>query len=86
MLQNFIFIPIDIFLEKLHNRGIERVMEMWSKELQILDRNTVKYMIDELQEKLDDANATIANKDATITDLQSTIVKLQEKLSKYESQ
>lgn len=134
MLQNFIFIPIDIFLEKLHNRGIEseldawltflgcdepkyiielitkypgfksmysdlydlcqnieRVMEMWSKELQILDRNTVKYMIDELQEQLDDANATIANmgssladKDATITNLQSTIVELQEKLSKYE--
>ena len=129
MLQNFIFIPIDIFLEKLHNIGIEseldawltflgcdepkyiielitkypsfksmysdlydlcqnieRVMEMWSKELQILDRNTVKYMIDELQEKLDDANATIANQDATITDLQSSIAELQKKLSKYESQ
>ncbi len=71
MLQNFLFIPIDIFLEKLHNRCIERVMEMWSKELQILDRNTVKYMIDELQEQLDDANATIAE--------------LQKKLSKYES-
>ena len=120
MLQNFIFIPIDIFLEKLHNIGIEseldawltflgcdepkyiielitkypsfksmysdlydlcqnieRVMEMWSKELQILDRNTVKYMIDELQEKLDDANATIADKDATIAELEK-------KLSKYE--
>ena len=78
MLQNFIFIPIDIFLEKLHNRGIERVMEMWSKELQILDRNTVKYMIDELQEQLDDANATIADKNAIIAELQK-------KLSKYES-
>ncbi len=120
MLQNFIFIPIDIFLNKLHNKGIEseldawltllgcdepeyiielitnypgfksmysdlynlcqnieRVMEMWSKELQILDRNTVKYMIDELQEKLDDANATIADKDATIAELEK-------KLSKYE--
>ena len=121
MLQNFIFIPIDIFLEKFHNRGIEseldawltylgcdepeyiiqmitlypefmplysdlyelcqnieRVMEMWSKELQILDRNTVKYMIDELQEQLDDANATIADKNAIIAELQK-------KLSKYES-
>ncbi len=130
MLQNFIFIPIDIFLEKLHNIGIEseldawltflgcdepkyiielitkypsfksmysdlydlcqnieRVMEMWSKELQILDRNTVKYMIDELQEKLDDAiaslaetkdaladkDATIANKDATIANMGSSL-------------
>ena len=26
---------------------------MFSKELQILDRNTVKYMIDEMQEELD---------------------------------
>ncbi|MBP3781646.1 MAG: hypothetical protein J6I68_00185 [Butyrivibrio sp.] len=85
MLQNFIFIPIDIILEKLHNRGIERVMEMWSKELQILDRNTVKYMIDELQEQLDDANATIADKDATIADKDATIAELQKKLSKYES-
>ena len=123
MLQNFIFIPIDIFLEKLHNIGIEseldawltflgcdepkyiielitkypgfkymysdlydlcqnieRVMEMWSKELQILDRNTVKYMIDELQEKLDDAIASLAetkdalaDKDATIADMGSSL-------------
>jgi hypothetical protein len=51
--------------------NVEEVMNMFSKELQILDRNTVKYMIDELQEQLDDANATIAE--------------LQKKLSKYES-
>ena len=97
MLQNFIFVPIDIFLEKLHNKGIEnefdawltflgcdepehiikllddypyfkplyndlynmclnteRMINMFSKELQILDRNTVKYMIDELQDELDE--------------------------------
>ena len=66
-------------------QNIERVMEMWSKELQILDRNTVKYMIDELQEQLDDANATIADKDANIADKNATIAELQKKLSKYES-
>ena len=96
MLQNNIFIPVDIFMEKLHNEGIqdeldawltflgcdepeyivelinkypifkemyadlynmclnvEGVMNMFSKELQILDQNTVKYMIDEMQEELD---------------------------------
>ena len=96
MLQNIIFIPVDIFMEKLHNEGIqdeldawltflgcdepeyivelinkypifkemyadlynmclnvEGVMNMFSKELQILDQNTVKYMIDEMQEELD---------------------------------
>lgn len=31
-------------------RNAERVMEMFSKELQELDRNTVQYMIDEMQD------------------------------------
>ena len=111
MLQNFIFIPVDIFLENLHNNGIrddldawltflgcdepeyiidlieeypyfkrlyedlytmclntERVMDMFSKELQILDRNTVSYMIDEMQAEIDKANAIIADKDAELAD------------------
>lgn len=33
-------------------RNIEGVMEMFSKELQELDRNTAQLMIDEMQEKL----------------------------------
>ena len=33
-------------------RNIEGVMEMFSKELQELDRNTVQLMIDEMQEDL----------------------------------
>ncbi len=96
MLQNYIFIPVDIFLEKLHNNGVEteldalltflgcdepgyiielvqkypefepmykdlynmclnteRMVNMFSEELKILDRNTVQLMIDELQAKLD---------------------------------
>ena len=32
-------------------RNIEQVMGMFSKELYELDRNTVRYMIDELQEE-----------------------------------
>lgn len=96
LLENIIFVNVDIFLNKLHNdgintkleawltflgcdepayivelitkypefkplyshlydmcRNIEGVMNMFSKELQLMDRNTVKYMIDEYQEKLD---------------------------------
>lgn len=34
-------------------RNIERVMEMFSKELYELDRNTVQYMIDEMQDTID---------------------------------
>lgn len=34
-------------------RNVERVMEMFSKELYELDRNTVQYMIDEMQDTID---------------------------------
>lgn len=33
--------------------NMERVMEMFSKELLELDRNTVRYMIDEMQATID---------------------------------
>lgn len=33
--------------------NMERVMNMFSEELRILDRNTVKYMIDEQQQEID---------------------------------
>ena len=32
-------------------RNTEKVMNMFSKELRELDRNTVQYMIDEMQEE-----------------------------------
>ena len=102
MLQNVVFIPIDIFLGKLHNEGInsefeawltflgcdepqyiielinkypffkdmyqdlydmclnvERVINMFSKELQELDHNTVIYMMDEYQEQLNDIKSQL---------------------------
>lgn len=34
-------------------QNVERVMEMFSKELQKLDRNTAQYMIDEMQDVID---------------------------------
>ena len=95
LLQNFLFIPLDIFKANIQNKNIsskldawlaflcmdepewiftvieaypefeamyrqiyemclnvERVMEMFSKELQELDRNTVHYMIDEMQNEI----------------------------------
>lgn len=33
-------------------RNTEKVMELYSEELKILDRNTVQLMIDEMQEEL----------------------------------
>lgn len=39
--------------------NIEKVMEMYSKELAELDRNTTLYMIDELQNELDNVKAAL---------------------------
>ena len=40
-------------------RNVERVMGMFSKELQELDRNTVQYMIDDMQEEINKQSDTI---------------------------
>jgi UDP-N-acetylmuramate-alanine ligase len=37
--------------------NMERMMEMFSKELAILDRNTVKLMIDEMEEEVVEAKS-----------------------------
>ena len=121
MLQNYIFVPVDIFLQKLHNKGIEneldawltflgcdepeyivklieiypyfksfyediynmclnteRVINMFSEELQILDRNTVKYMIDELQEELDETKDQLVAAKDTIAALEAEINRLKD--------
>ena len=49
-------------------------MQMYSKELQELDSNTVQYMIDEMQE-------TINQKDNLIAELQSQLQEMQKHLS-----
>ncbi|MDE6847472.1 MAG: hypothetical protein K2J99_17130, partial [Lachnospiraceae bacterium] len=50
--------------------NVERVMEMFSKELYELDRNTVQYMIDEMQDTIDAQKDTIEAQNQTITGLQ----------------
>ena len=81
-------------------RNTERMMTMFfSEELKILDDNTVKYMIDQLEEevkeqkaKLSEKDATIAEKDgllsekdATIANKDSEIAKLRAELEKYKN-
>ena len=116
LLQEFIFIPIDIYFKFHHNKGIrnkleawltflgnddpeiimdlieqypkfrkmyeevyelclntERVMEMFSKELQELDKNTVQYMIDDMQDTIDEQKKQLASKDETIDEQKVTI-------------
>ena len=40
-------------------RNIEEVMDMFSEELYELDKNTVQYMIDEMQDTIDEQKDTI---------------------------
>ena len=112
MLQEYIFITLDIFQILMQNRTIqndleswlmflstddpqcimdliqaypyfqelyndiyticcntERVMEMFSEELKILDDNTVQYMIDVMQEKIDSQAKQISDDEQTISAL-----------------
>ena len=39
-------------------RNIEEVMDMFSEELYELDKNTVQYMIDEMQDTIDEQKET----------------------------
>ena len=137
MLQNFIFIPVDIFLENLHNNGIRSDMDAWltflgcdepkyisellethpdfksmyhdlygicrntermmtmffSEELKILDDNTVKYMMDQLEEEvkeqkaeITEKNIEIAEKNVEIAEKDAEIAELKAKLAEYQAQ
>ena len=102
MLQNYIFVPLDIFRKTMEYKGIsnkldawlaflsmnspemimelsskypefkamyehvynicqnvEKVMSMYSEELKILDQNTVRYMVDQMQEEIDSQRAQL---------------------------
>ncbi len=47
-------------------RNVEKVMGLFSKELQILDKNTVQYMIDQMQDTIDEQQSTIQEQQNTI--------------------
>ena len=54
--------------------GKERkVMEMFSQELRELDRNTVQYMMDEMQAEIDRKRETIGQQQSTIDQQKDTI-------------
>ena len=42
-------------------RNVEKVMGLFSKELQILDKNTVQYMIDQMQDTIDENRVLFRN-------------------------
>ena len=47
-------------------RNVENIMGFFSEELREMDRNTVRYMIDELQKEVDTQKALLEEKDAAL--------------------
>ena len=60
----------------------ERLMEMFSKELLELDRNTVKYMIDEMQDEIDSQKQQLKEKDEQLQEKDTKIAELEAYIKK----
>ncbi len=67
-------------------RNLERVMEMYSKELQELDRNTVQYMIDEMQETINRKDAVIEEQSEQLTQKDAQLAQYKKMLEEKERQ
>ncbi len=119
MLQNYYFIPLDIFRQIYENKDIhtdleawiffltfdtperimklietkpyfkecyddlyklaestEKVMNMFSEELYELDKGTVQYMIDEMQETIDSQRAQLADKDSQLAEQEAQLAEM----------
>ncbi len=62
-------------------QNTERVMEMFSEELRILDRNTVRYMIEEQQKEIDSQREALASREAEIDSQREEIASQREALA-----
>ena len=70
-------------------RNVEKVMEMYSKELLEMDRNTVQYMIDEMQEEINQKDAQLEKVNAQLEqerqEYQKTLEKMQQKIRNFKN-
>ena len=66
--------------------NVEKVMEMFSKELQLLDQNTVQYMIDEMQDTIDYLQQNNNKQEDTINLLQQSNIEQQNKINSLEQE
>ena len=62
-------------------RNVENVIGFFSEELREMDRNTVRYMIDELQKEVDTQKTLLEEKDTVIAEKDAIIANLQAKLA-----
>ena len=55
-------------------RNMENIMGIFSEELLQMDRNTVQYMIDEMQETIDRQKEALAEKDEALAEKENALV------------
>ena len=67
-------------------RNTEKVMNMFSKELKELDRNTVQYMIDEMQEEIDGMRRELSDKDIVLKEKNHELDKRDEEIARLKQQ
>ena len=63
--------------------NVEKVMDMFSKELKELDQNTVQLMIEEMQEDLDAKDVEIETQKKELESKDNRIRELEEKLKVF---
>ncbi len=66
-------------------QNVEKVMEMFSEELRIMDKNTVKYMIEEQQQELDKKDAQIEEQRIKLQQKDAEIEALRKEIEKIKS-
>ena len=62
-------------------QNMEQVMHMYSKELQLLDNNTVHLMLDEMQAEIETSKIKLAEKDNEIAKKDNEIAELKRQLA-----
>ena len=76
------------YYEELYTlcQNTERVMDMFSKELQELDKNTVQYMIDEMQEEIDAQKETIDKQELLLNEKEQSLITSQKTIKEQEEE
>ena len=67
-------------------RNVEKVMEMFSKELLELDKNTVQYMIDEMQETIDNQQSQLKENQNQLEEKQNQLEEKQETIDSQQNE
>ena len=65
-------------------QNVERMMGMFSEELRILDQNTVKYMVDQMQKEIDEYKEQLLERDERLRERDEKLKERDEKLLERE--